>query len=227
MHSQGGGWLVILRRGSKRLTSFIRLDRAYAYGFGKVDLDFWLGFKLIHSLARKAGLELLVELQRNQTVYFARYSDFDIGGKSSQYRLKVGGYDNASTLPDSLSHSSGFAFLPEGEIVPTREEVIRQYGSQHCSIHFNGGWWYGSKGNESCSRVSFFADVERNVLKSPLVPDKYVWEVNGEKMAFDYVEMKVRPKTWECGKKQYRKKVLKQALLSQHPAVPSPFEENW
>lgn len=115
--SDGGGWMVILRRGFKPLNGeeWNRFERRYENGFGKLDKDFWMGLKAIRYLTRQNPVELMVELRKNtsgqEQSYFAHYNRFSLGSKSSGYALKVGDYDQMkSTLPDSLSHSNGFNF---------------------------------------------------------------------------------------------------------------------
>ncbi|KAH8354097.1 hypothetical protein KR084_010570, partial [Drosophila pseudotakahashii] len=92
--SAGSGWMVIQRRSDGRV-NFSQIDQhAYEDGFGKINGEFWLGNKLIHQLTTTYRHELYVELVDfdNVTAY-ARYDNFIVGSKDSQYKLmSLGSY---------------------------------------------------------------------------------------------------------------------------------------
>lgn len=229
METYGGGWTVIFRRGSRKnfILDFNRSWLNFKQGFGKVDRDFWLGFRHIRYLTRQTQTELLVELKRDGKRFFAHYSSFSVGSGSTNFALSVGGYNKNSSLPDSLSHSNGFRFVTFEEELQGNPDVVLQYGrySSFCTIVFRDSWWHGSKGNESCTKVSLFRDVGTPAAIEEMT-DKMIWEDNGEKVGFDFAEMKIRPKTWECGKDPYSKYVVKRAFLSEHPDISNPFGGN-
>lgn len=204
METDGGGWTVILRRGYKKTRYqdvFDSVARPYYYrGFGRVDRDFWLGLEAMHYMTSKEDVELRIELKHHGVSYFAKYNNFFIGNKSTRFTLQVDGYMEESTLPDSLSHSSGFRFVDEYS-EPDSTAVLNQYHqrSRKCSAIFNSPWWYGQKGNETCTRVLFLG----RFIMDPVFPVFPKWEFEGKKRDFRFVEMKIRPKTWECGVNKY------------------------
>lgn len=70
-----------------------------------------------------------------------------------------------------------------------------------------GPWWYKG-GDRECGKVNLFRrkrdkrcpdEPRRTGIVNTCPPPGPVWEVNGKLQAFQYVEMKIRPKTWECG----------------------------
>ena len=243
-----GGWMVIMRRGyvnpscpfqppDPYCLRWIRNKASWERGFGKVDRDFWMGLEAIRHFTEKAPVELVIELRKkiNGTTkaYFARYDNFSLG-KAKKYRLWVSGYDNeSSTLPDSLSHSNGFEFkFIEYRPGPDHEQVSEQYQGQTCTGVFYDAWWHGRRGNESCTKVSLFRHFDNAVLSYPdwnlLIGQGYIiWEVSGVKEGFDYAEMKIRPKAWECSDPalNYSPQVLRQAILAQKYPDISPFSD--
>lgn len=240
METDGGGWMVIMRRGSSHPGFKYRWSRgrgSYERGFGKVDRDFWLGLQNMWYFSQ-GGVELLIELRKtvdgHEERYVARYRTFSLGSKSSGYVLTVGGYDNrTSTLPDSLSHSDGFPFLTPSDGSPDYDTVVAdQYvRSGFCNIVFNDYWWHGSRETEACTKVSLLRNVDqpRTSDGTVLIDGAYIiWEVDGFKQGFDYAEMKIRPKTWECGDPSfvYSEQVERQASLSQKYQHLNPFSEN-
>ena len=222
METDGGGWTLILRRGfrkTKYQDVFPTIAEPYYHrGFGRVDRDFWLGLKALHYMTSKEDVELRVDLKHNGVRYFAKYSYFSIGNKSTDYTLQVDGYMEESTLPDSLSHSSGFGFVDEFS-EPDSDAVSLQYDrrSRKCSTIHNSPWWYGQKGNETCSRVLFFG---RFIVEARNFPK---WEFEGEKRGFQFVEMKIRSKKWECGVEKYSSAEIDRYLL--HDKYPLEIEE--
>ena len=199
METDGGGWMVILRRsGSKR--RFYRTLRGYKKFFGKLDRDFWLGLDNIHyytSNAGPRGAELRIELVKNGTKYYALYSNFYVGAFWTRYTLQVGGYSNESTLPDSLSYSNGETF--------TTYDQEDDSHPRKCTQVYQDAWWHKISGNESCTKVSLLKDMNS-------VPKGLIWEIDGEKVGFDYAEMKIRPLRWECNLNQYDEALLRRAL---------------
>jgi hypothetical protein len=206
--TDGGGWMVILRRGYKNRfrSKFDRSYRGFEVGFGILDRDFWMGLRSVHHFA-DGGVELLIELKRAGTIYHAHYDNFSLGDKSSKYTLNVGGYREDSTLPDSLSYSNGYPFT----------------GDHPCRFKLSGAWWHkpstdlrrGSR--DKCSRVNLFTEMTTTCNsvfpEDPCNPSGPVWESGEKLLNYSYVEMKIRPKTWECGVPIHREHELKRAYL--------------
>ena len=183
METDGGGWIVILRRlGGKR--SFNKNWRRYVKGFGVLDRDFWLGLDAMHQLTTEARTELRVDLRhQNGTWFYAHYSTFHVAGARDYYRLTVEGYDNRSSTTDAFKEHNGRPFStldnPHGPF------------ARICADRIQAGWWY-----KYCGLT---------VLTEPYYDDNEVplgvrWRHGewGYNERFTYVEMKVRPKSWIC-----------------------------
>ena len=63
METDGGGWMVMQRRGDyEHRENFHRDWHDYKYGFGDPDQEVWLGNENIHLLTNSEDYELMVEL---------------------------------------------------------------------------------------------------------------------------------------------------------------------
>lgn len=230
MHTEGGGWMVILRREKKKTRdSSIYFQSDYHYyknGFGRLNREYWLGLiHMHHFTGQPGGTELMVELILNDTKYVAYYDNFFVDSEKTNFTLKVGGYrKDKSNISDSLSSSSGFGFTTV-ERDYFRSEVLQQTRryTGYCTILYEA-WWFGSSGNETCTLVApvkaYFYRLYQDFL---LVPKGYMWVVDGKKIGFDSIEMKMRPKTWECGANMYTDQVIRLALLSHRAPQFNPF----
>ena len=213
--TDGGGWMVIMRRGyKKKFRSFFHTTsyRKYERGFGKVDRDFWMGLKAVQYFTNQEGVELLVEVNRGNRMYAARYNNFTLGDRSTGYAIEVGGYWENSTLPDSLSYSNGVPFQTN-----TKDQ---------CFQYLSGPWWYPKVYSEAanCSRVNLFrsksvASCKKDIPSRAIhdcLPIGPMWEMDGEVDSIEtvnYLEVKIRPKTWACGMQLYSEYELKKAYL--------------
>ena len=236
MNAEGGGWMIILRRTNRpgRYQPYWTTDRLYKNGFGKLlKRDYWMGLTHMHHFtSQPGGTELRVELMLNGTKYVARYDDFFVDSKNVKFTLRVGGYrEDKSNISDSLSHSSGFNFttLFSESVQNARQDVLNQTlgYTGYCTILY-GPWWHGTSGNETCTLVApnkLYYDVVVHYGYLLLLPRYYMWVVNGEKIGFDSLEMKIRPKTWECGadRYMYTDQVIRRAFLSHHDPNFNPF----
>lgn len=238
MNTEGGGWMVILRRITRKAglygIAFGRSYRSYKHGFGRLNNEYWLGLiHLHHFTSQPGGTELRVELMLNGTKYVAHYDHFFVDSENTNFTLRVGGYRNdKSNISDSLSHSNGFGFSGSDFRNHYRSEVSQQTlrYTGYCSLLY-GYWWFGTSGNETCTLASLLRDEThrhdrylygRTIL---LVPKGYMWVVDGQRVGFDSVEMKIRPKTWECGTNRYTDQVTRLAFLSHHEPSFNPFQD--
>lgn len=233
MENNGGGWMVILRRGSGyrkgkfREGMFDKLYRAYTRGFGKLNRDFWMGLQTVMEyIVQNGGVELLVEarLAGSSVTQFAHYHNFALGPSSTNYILNVSGYDEGSTLEDSLSYSNGYPFHHF-------EMEWFLLNPSPCVLAYNGPWWYNHSTTHSCTKVALFRwsfsgfdhlprepfrkDPYREIGNNRPLPGGPLWEIKGSLEPMDYIQMKIRPKTWECGADPYSEYQLKRAYL--HP----------
>lgn len=77
--------------------NFRRNWKNYELGFGDVNGEFWLGNKnlaLLSSPSAEANsTELRIDLEDFDNAYrHAKYSNFNVGDKTNNYRLTVAGY---------------------------------------------------------------------------------------------------------------------------------------
>ena len=96
MKSEGGPWMVIQRHTSDSVSFNIPWNDFKA-GIGKSsDANFFIGLETLHKLTlpgKKAKLRIdLKHLQRNDTLYHAEYSKFEVASEDDHYRLAIDGY---------------------------------------------------------------------------------------------------------------------------------------
>lgn len=130
--TDGGGWTVFQRRQDGSV-DFYRGWSDYETGFGNLDGEFWLGNENIHRLTAGHDNILLVELEDfEKNRKYAKYTNFMIGTKSSNYVLIVDKY--TGDAGDSLSISNGQQFSTKNK------DNDRYSGS--CAQSNKGAWWY-------------------------------------------------------------------------------------
>ncbi|KAK3798836.1 hypothetical protein RRG08_007193 [Elysia crispata] len=132
--SDGGGWIVIQRRGTGK-TNFDRNWADYKQGFGSFDGEFWLGNDNIHAITSKGTYELRVELIYKGKSGYAHYDKFSIASEWNKYELSIGNYDG--TAGDSLRYHTGRAFT-------TFDRDNDLHDTENCSKKHGGGWWFRS-----------------------------------------------------------------------------------
>ena len=209
MDSDGGGWLVIHMRtkisGDRKQRSFNKTWNQYRRGFGPVDRNsFWLGLDTIHQLTSvSGGTELMVELEHfNGTKEIVYYDTFHVEDENKLFRVTISGYDSErSTIVDSMSNMNGAAFSTKDR----DNDNVRQFGQElHCAARHGAGWWY--KAVAGCATAVLNHDyygttIARNIQGIPWVVEYYQDVQVGKEVAlFASSEIKIRPKTWYCGK---------------------------
>ena len=89
--------LQVFQRRVDGSVDFYRNWAEYKEGFGNLNGEFWLGNDNLHLLTKNHNRKLKVEL-RNPSSHFA-YADYDefwVDAETSQYKLHVSGFSNAS-----------------------------------------------------------------------------------------------------------------------------------
>ncbi|XP_049313316.1 fibrinogen C domain-containing protein 1-like [Bactrocera dorsalis] len=134
-----GGWLVIQRRVSDAV-DFDRDWREYQNGFGVLDENYWIGLEKLHAFTSSCQHELYIEMQRySGESYYARYSEFAVGGELEGYPLKIlGTYEG--TAGDSLKGHVGAKFTTRDQ-----DNDIAELGN--CAVYYEGGWWFEDCGD--------------------------------------------------------------------------------
>eukprot|EP00112_Aurelia_sp_Birch-Aquarium-sp1_P006493 Seg1716.15 transcript_id=Seg1716.15/GoldUCD/mRNA.D3Y31 product="Fibrinogen C domain-containing protein 1" protein_id=Seg1716.15/GoldUCD/D3Y31 len=138
MTRNGGGWTVFQRRVSGNVSFEQGWDK-YVQGFGDLKGSFWLGLELIHQLTKKGDITLRIELIGNGSqTGFAEYKDFNIGNKSTDYKIQFGTFTgnigDALTMP-SWGDLNGMKFTTYD-----RDNDLHQ--SENCANTLRGGWWH-------------------------------------------------------------------------------------
>jgi len=146
------GWITVQRRGQYGnppdfFSSKVWDD--YEKGFGETTKEHWLGLKTISNITSLGTWELMVELEDFQNKsHIALYQTFKVL-PSPLYKLSIQGYDtDASSLKDSLSYHSGFAFS-------TKDRDNDSADGKNCAQDYFGAWWHGSCHNSNLNGYNY------------------------------------------------------------------------
>ncbi|XP_039949923.1 ryncolin-1-like [Bactrocera tryoni] len=128
-----GGWIVVQRRVSDSV-DFYRTWDEYKEGFGDLKGNYWIGLEKLHVLTKSCEQELYIQLaRRNGKKYYAKYSQFRIGGESKNFALlKVGNY--SGTAIDSLTYHLGMPF--------STHDHDKDVSKNNCAQVHRGAWWF-------------------------------------------------------------------------------------
>ncbi|XP_076112546.1 ryncolin-2-like [Mytilus galloprovincialis] len=133
METDGGGWTVFQRRLDGKV-DFYRGWKDYVKGFGHLNTEFWLGNDKLYKLTSRGQYELRVNLEDfNGDKAYAKYSNFFIGDKSTNYKLTVKGY--SGTAGDCLKTHNNYAFT-------TKDKDNDNHSYENCAKIYKGAWWY-------------------------------------------------------------------------------------
>ncbi|KAH3785421.1 hypothetical protein DPMN_163509 [Dreissena polymorpha] len=171
----GGGWTVIQRRqdGSE---NFTRPAIDYAYGFGTLSDEFWLGNEFIHRLTSTVPNELRIELQDFENDYReAQYGRFVVGPESDLYRSTISFF--RGNVTDSLI----------SELNNKQFSTVDNGPSRTCAKDYKGGFWYGT-----CHNVNINGLYLKG--KHGTYADGVIWkDFKGYHYSLKFTEMKIRP----------------------------------
>ncbi|KAL4004438.1 forkhead box protein O4 [Sarotherodon galilaeus] len=138
MTTDGGGWLVFLRRQNGKL-EFFRNWKNYTAGFGNMNDEFWLGLSNLHKITSSGHYELRVDLRDNGETAYAQYDKFTIAEPRTRYKVYIGTY--SGTAGDSMTYHQGRPFSTydnDNDIAVT-----------NCALSYKGAFWY-----KNCHRVN-------------------------------------------------------------------------
>ncbi|KAH3696927.1 hypothetical protein DPMN_084409 [Dreissena polymorpha] len=170
----GGGWTVIQRRqdGSE---NFTRPWIDYAYGFGSLQGEFWLGNEFIHRLTTTVPNELRIELQDFENdCRVAEYGRFVVGPESDLYRSSIKFF--SGNVTDSFSSHNGMQF-----------SAADSGPSKGCAVSYKGGFWY-----DKCHLVNINGLYLKGKHDSDA--DGVNWHgFRGHHYSLKFSEMKIRP----------------------------------
>uniref|UniRef100_A0A8C5BJV5 Tenascin C n=1 Tax=Gadus morhua TaxID=8049 RepID=A0A8C5BJV5_GADMO len=138
MTTDGGGWIVFIRRQSGKL-EFFRNWKNYTAGFGDMNDEFWLGLSNLHKITAGGQYELRVDLRDKGESVYAQYDKFSVSEPRTRYKVHVGGY--SGTAGDSMIYHHGRPFSTydnDNDIAVT-----------NCALSYKGAFWY-----KNCHRVN-------------------------------------------------------------------------
>ncbi|XP_012624253.2 tenascin isoform X1 [Microcebus murinus] len=173
MASDGGGWIVFLRRKNGR-EDFYRNWKAYVAGFGDRREEFWLGLDNLSKITAQGQYELRVDLRDHGETAFAVYDRFNVGDAKTRYKLKVEGY--SGTAGDSMAYHNGRSF--------STFDKDTDSAITNCALSYKGAFWY-----RNCHRVNLMGRYGDNNHSQGV--NWFHWK--GHEYSIQFAEMKLRP----------------------------------
>ncbi|KAM6902401.1 tenascin-like isoform 3-T3 [Xenentodon cancila] len=173
MTTDGGGWMVFLRRQNGKV-EFFRNWKNYTAGFGNMNEEFWLGLSNLHKITSLGHYELRVDLKDHGEAAYAQYDKFTIGEPRSRYKLYIGAY--SGTAGDSMIYHQGRPFSTydnDNDIAVT-----------NCALSYKGAFWY-----KNCHRVNLMGKYGDSSHSKGI--NWFHWK--GHEHSIEFAEMKIRP----------------------------------
>ena len=160
---------MVIQRRMDGSVNFRRRWADYAYGFGHLDAEHWLGLNKTHCLTtRRPTASLRVDMSDfDGNTKYALYQFFNVDKPSNLYHLSVGGYNG--TAGDSLSYYNRMAFTTLDED-NDEDETTNCVGSIWSWCGGNGGaggWWYKEcPNNKHADLNAAYAGVSCKIYQS-------------------------------------------------------------
>uniref|UniRef100_A0A665U106 Zmp:0000000846 n=1 Tax=Echeneis naucrates TaxID=173247 RepID=A0A665U106_ECHNA len=173
MTTDGGGWMVFLRRQNGKL-EFFRNWKNYTAGFGNMTDEFWLGLSNLHKMTSSGHYELRVDLRDKGESAYAQYDKFTVAEPRTRYKVFIGGY--SGTAGDSMTYHQGRPFSTydnDNDIAVT-----------NCALSYKGAFWY-----KNCHRVNLMGKYGDNSHSKGI--NWFHWK--GHEHSIEFAEMKIRP----------------------------------
>ncbi|XP_062414882.1 tenascin-like isoform X1 [Pungitius pungitius] len=173
MTTDGGGWMVFLRRQNGKL-EFFRNWKNYTAGFGNMNEEFWLGLSNLHKITSSGHYELRVDLRDNGESAYAQYDKLTVAEPKTRYKLHVGAY--SGTAGDSMTYHQGRPFSTfdnDNDIAVT-----------NCALSYKGAFWY-----KNCHRVNLMGKYGDDSHSKGI--NWFHWR--GHEHSIPFAEMKIRP----------------------------------
>ncbi|XP_074546521.1 tenascin-like isoform X2 [Halichoeres trimaculatus] len=173
MTTDGGGWLVLLRRQNGKL-DFYRNWKNYTAGFGNMKNEFWLGLSNLHKITNSGHYELRVDLRDKGESAYAQYDKLTIAEPRTRYKIYIGAY--SGTAGDSMTYHQGRPFSTydnDNDIAVT-----------NCALSYKGAFWY-----KNCHRVNLMGKYGDDSHSKGI--NWFHWK--GHEHSIEFAEMKIRP----------------------------------
>uniref|UniRef100_A0A672KG05 Tenascin-like n=1 Tax=Sinocyclocheilus grahami TaxID=75366 RepID=A0A672KG05_SINGR len=173
MTTDGGGWIVFVRRQSGKV-EFFRNWKNYTAGFGDLNDEFWLGLSNLHKITSSGQYELRVDLRDKGESAYAQYDKFSVSEPRSRYKVHVGGY--SGTAGDSMTYHHGRPF--------STYDNDHDIAVTNCALSYKGAFWY-----KNCHRVNIMGRYGDNSHSKGV--NWFHWK--GHEHSVEFAEMKIRP----------------------------------
>uniref|UniRef100_A0A8C0Y083 Tenascin Cb n=1 Tax=Cyprinus carpio carpio TaxID=630221 RepID=A0A8C0Y083_CYPCA len=173
MSTDGGGWIVFVRRQSGKV-EFFRNWKNYTAGFGDLNDEFWLGLSNLHKITSSGQYELRVDLRDKGESAYAQYDKFSVSEPRSRYKVHVGGY--SGTAGDSMTYHHGRPF--------STYDNDHDIAVTNCALSYKGAFWY-----KNCHRVNIMGRYGDNSHSKGV--NWFHWK--GHEHSIEFAEMKIRP----------------------------------
>lgn len=138
MATDGGGWMVILRRADGE-ESFERYYDEYEDGFGDLGRDFFYGLRALHTITSRDRHELRIDFYEKandtESTSHGYYSSFRLESGDQKYKLHLGNFIGSDeNLLDNLRMFNSRPFIAKDRINNNHPSCVRG--------NSRGGWWY-------------------------------------------------------------------------------------
>ncbi|XP_058631189.1 tenascin isoform X2 [Onychostoma macrolepis] len=173
MTTDGGGWIVFVRRQSGKV-EFFRNWKNYTAGFGDLNDEFWLGLSNLHKITSSGQYELRVDLRDKGESAYAQYDKFSVSEPRSRYKVHVGGF--SGTAGDSMTYHHGRPF--------STYDNDHDIAVTNCALSYKGAFWY-----KNCHRVNIMGRYGDNSHSKGV--NWFHWK--GHEHSIEFAEMKIRP----------------------------------
>ncbi|XP_054088937.1 ficolin-2-like [Zeugodacus cucurbitae] len=172
--------LVVHRRQSGHI-DFNRNWNDYKVGFGNLETNFWIGLDKLHALTQVQLNELQIELHDfNDTVKYAHYDSFAVGGENEKYALNILGKYSGSASDSLIGTHDGQKF--------STYDQDNDNSTLNCAEDYKAGWWYND-----CYDSNLNGEYLNNNNKSN--GKGIIWRKwRGGNYSLKYAHMAIRPR---------------------------------
>ena len=186
METSNGGWTVIQRRldGS---VNFTRPWNEYAFGFGNVNTEYWLGNEHIYRMTSIQKYSIRIDLwDWDDNHAYALYDNFHVDNEQTLYQLHIEHY--SGTAGDSMGEGHN-----KMRFSTIDSDNDQWYSS--CAKMDQSGWWFQSCGYSSLNGL-YMENGKPEISPDGLMKGIiwYYWK-NDSGYSLKRTEMKIKPLT--------------------------------
>lgn len=184
MDTAKGGWTTIQRRSTGKL-NFTRKWNDYAFGFGNVNEEYYLGNENIYQMSFYHNYTLRVELSDwDGNHVYATYDHFHLEDEQNGYRIHINGY--SGTAGDAFN-----SYHDDMKFSTMDKDNDEWYGN--CAKKDQSGWWFRACGFSSLNGV-YYSSGKSSIAPGGLITGIvwYHWKKDYS-YSLKHTEMKVKP----------------------------------